>query len=106
MPRQALAPARSTGAEPRPRTHPPPPLCLLLQLRLYGSHSIEAKNSVRRMERKMEKLKEKLDPISVKLTAGYEMRCYWFEIFECLRKIVLIGVPILLEAGSTEQVRA
>ena len=54
----------------------------------------------------MEKLKEKLDPISVKLTAGYEMRCYWFEIFECLRKIVLIGVPILLEAGSTEQVRA
>ena len=54
----------------------------------------------------MEKLKEKLDPISVKLTAGYEMRCYWFEIFECLRKIVLIGVPILLEEGSTEQVRA
>ena len=38
-----------------------------------------------------------------KLTAGYEMRTYGFEIFECLRKILLIGLPIFLPADSPEQ---
>ena len=28
-----------------------------------------------------------------KLTAGYDSRRYWFEIFECLRKVLLVGVP-------------
>ena len=28
-----------------------------------------------------------------KLTGGYEYRTYWFEIFECLRKVLLVGVP-------------
>ena len=31
-----------------------------------------------------------------KLTGGYEMRAYWFEVFECARKICLIGLPIFL----------
>ena len=32
-----------------------------------------------------------------------EMRTYWFEIFECVRKILLILVPIFFEQDSPEQ---
>ena len=28
-----------------------------------------------------------------KIIGPFELRCYWFEIFECLRKILLIGLP-------------
>ena len=38
-----------------------------------------------------------------KLTAPYEMRVYWFEVFECARKICLIGLPIFVEHGSAAQ---
>ena len=38
-----------------------------------------------------------------KLTAPYEMRVYWFEVFECVRKICLIGLPIFVEHGSAAQ---
>ena len=31
------------------------------------------------------------------------MRTYWFEIFECVRKILLIGLPIFLPNDSPEQ---
>ena len=37
------------------------------------------------------------------LTAPYEMRVYWFEVFECARKICLIGLPIFVEHGSAAQ---
>ena len=38
-----------------------------------------------------------------KLTDGYEMKVYWFEVFECVRKICLIGLPIFFEPGSSAQ---
>ena len=38
-----------------------------------------------------------------KLTAGYEMRCCYFEVFECARKIMLVGVPVFFNVGSVEQ---
>ena len=38
-----------------------------------------------------------------KLTGGYEMRVYWFEVFECVRKICLLGLPIFFEPGSAGQ---
>ena len=38
-----------------------------------------------------------------KLIGPYELRVFWFEIFECVRKILLIGLPIFLEAGSMPQ---
>ena len=38
-----------------------------------------------------------------KLTAAYEMRVYWFEVFECVRKICLLGLPIIFEHGSAAQ---
>eukprot|EP00966_Prymnesium_polylepis_P333972 7389377-Prymnesium_polylepis.2 len=37
------------------------------------------------------------------LTAGYEMRVYWFELFECVRKILLVGIPGLFNKGSGQQ---
>ena len=38
-----------------------------------------------------------------KLTGGYEMEVYWLEVFECVRKICLIGLPIFVEPGSSAQ---
>ena len=38
-----------------------------------------------------------------RLTGGYEMRVYWFEVFECVRKICLVGLPIFLDPGSSAQ---
>ena len=35
------------------------------------------------------------------LIRGYEMRCYWFEIFECLRKAVVVVIPpLMFEPGE------
>ena len=53
---------------------------------------------------RIEQLKqEHLDPTLRKLMAGYEMRTYWFELFECARKILLVGMPVFFEVGSVEQ---
>eukprot|EP00964_Phaeocystis_antarctica_P046102 scaffold26581_cov60-Phaeocystis_antarctica.AAC.6 len=41
-----------------------------------------------------------------KLTDGYELRVYWFEVFECVRKICLIGLPIFIDPGSSAQLIA
>ncbi|KOO20783.1 protein serine threonine [Chrysochromulina tobinii] len=51
----------------------------------------------------LRKLRDKLPSTLRKLTAGYELRTYWFEIFECLRKIALIGLPIFFPPGSPPQ---
>ena len=32
-----------------------------------------------------------------------ELRCFWFEIFECGRKIALIGVPVFFAPGTMPQ---
>ena len=52
---------------------------------------------------KLDQIRSKLPTTLRKLTAGYEMRTYWFEIFECARKIALIGLPILFEPESPGQ---
>jgi len=51
----------------------------------------------------LENLRGELPTTLRKLTAGYELRTYWFEIFECVRKILLIGLPIFFPAGSPPQ---
>ena len=39
-----------------------------------------------------------------KLTGGYEYRTFWFEIFEAVRKVLLVGVPCVFpERGGTAQ---
>lgn len=52
---------------------------------------------------KYEALSGRLPTTLRKLTAGYEMRCYWFECFECVRKILIVGVPVFLPLGSPGQ---
>ena len=38
------------------------------------------------------------------LTAGYEYRTYWFELFETIRKVLLVGIPAVFpERGGTAQ---
>jgi len=37
------------------------------------------------------------------LIGGYEIRTYWFEIFEMLRKVLLVGIPGTFEKGSNMQ---
>ena len=39
-----------------------------------------------------------------KLVAGYEFRTYAFELFECGRKIALVGLPVFFTPGSAEQI--
>jgi len=51
----------------------------------------------------LENLRGELPTTLRKLTAGYELRTYWFEIFECVRKIALIGLPIFFPPGSPPQ---
>jgi len=52
---------------------------------------------------KYKKLRRELPSTLRKLTAGYEMRCFWFEIFECVRKILLVGLPVFFEPGTPGQ---
>ena len=37
------------------------------------------------------------------LTEAYELRVYWFEIVECIRKFLLTGMPVWFDMGSTPQ---
>ena len=38
-----------------------------------------------------------------KLTNGYTFMAYFFEVFECLRKVCLVGLPVFIEPGSVTQ---
>ena len=58
---------------------------------------------VERVEKKREHLERTLPTAIKKLTNGYTWRCYWFEVFECVRKIALIGIPVNFPPGSVEQ---
>ena len=62
------------------------------------------RRQLRRLER--EELQErKLLPGSVaKLLEGYELRAWWFEIFECFRKLAVACLPVFFRpSGSPEQ---
>ena len=58
---------------------------------------------VERVEKKQEHLERTLPTAVKKLTNGYTWKCYWFEIFECVRKVALIGIPVVFPAGGIEQ---
>jgi hypothetical protein len=49
------------------------------------------------------KIAEELPPILGKLLGPYELRCFYWEIFECVRKILLVGFPVFFTPGSQEQ---
>ena len=58
---------------------------------------------IKRLEEQIIDLIEQVPPTLRKLTAGYQFKCYWFEVFECFRKISLVGLPVIFRPGSTEQ---
>jgi hypothetical protein len=33
----------------------------------------------------------------------WQMRTYWFELFECMRKVLLVALPICLDPSSSAQ---
>jgi len=49
------------------------------------------------------KHQEELPKYMVNLIKPYDFRSYWFETFECLRKIALTGITIFFVQGSVEQ---
>ena len=49
------------------------------------------------------KIAEELPPILGKLLGPYELRCFYWEVFECVRKILLVGFPVFFTPGSQEQ---
>ena len=52
-----------------------------------------------RVEEKKRLLERKLPVYIRKLTSGYRWRYYWFEVFECIRKIAIIALPIFFKPG-------
>ena len=73
------------------------------ELREYAPEISEAEVRKAALEERYEARRALLPGALKKLTNGYEMRTYWFEIFECIRKILLILVPIFFPADSPEQ---
>ena len=72
-------------------------------LREYQPEIDEAEERVVELQTAYDERRGALPGALKKLTNGYEMRTYWFEIFECVRKILLILLPIFFEAESSEQ---
>ena len=73
------------------------------ELREYAPEVSEAKVRKAALEERFNERRALLPGALKKLTNGYEMRTYWFEIFECVRKILLILVPVFFPPDSPEQ---
>jgi len=72
-------------------------------LREYQPEIDEAVERSEALSQEYKRKRDALPGVLKKLTGGYEMRTYWFELFECARKMVLIMVPIFFEKDSPEQ---
>ena len=59
--------------------------------------------SLARLDTEEEVLMNQLPDFVRKLISGYKLKCFWFEIFECVRKLALVCAPIAFEAGSENQ---
>ena len=82
-----------TGAGTRPRA------VTAIDEGAIAQHQASAEEHARRAAAR----KELLTPFVEKLTDGYAMRCSHFEVFECVRKIALVGIPALFAPGSVSQ---
>lgn len=70
-----------------------------------GKRSLGAEATARKteLEEKYQARRNALPGALKKLTNGYELRVHWFEVFECVRKILLIGIPVFFPPDSPEQ---
>jgi len=61
---------------------------------LEGLNEEEHEQLKKQQVAKNERIEDDILPGYVKkLTGGYEYRTYWFEVFEMIRKVLLVGVP-------------
>ena len=59
---------------------------------------------LRQLEHKDQDERAQLPGFIAKLLEGYEVRVWWFEIFECLRKLAVACVPVFFQpSGSAAQ---
>ena len=57
-----------------------------------------------KLQEKLEEEAEKLPDYLTKLVGGFAFRVYWFEIFECFRKLMLVCAPVFFDPpGSSSQ---
>ena len=68
----------------------------------YATISQEIENAAN-LDKRLQDLMQRMPSTVQKLVVGYEYRVYWFEIFECMRKLALTCLPQLLEPGSIDQ---
>ena len=73
------------------------------ELREYQPEIDEAEERAVELQAKYDAQRAALPSKLKKLTGGYEMRTYGFEIFECCRKMALIALPIFAPEDSPEQ---
>jgi len=55
------------------------------------------------LEAKEAKLADALPDYMKKLTNGYKRSAFWFEVFECVRKLAMVCMPVFFAEGSAEQ---
>lgn len=72
-------------------------------LREYQPEIDEAEERAKELQIEYDKARAALPSKLKKLTNGYEIRTYGFEIFECFRKMAMIALPIFAPANSPEQ---
>lgn len=58
---------------------------------------------VERINKKYIHIDRTLPTAVKKLTSGLSYQTYWFEVFECVRKIMLVGIPVIFPPGTLEQ---
>ena len=51
----------------------------------------------------LNKARALLPPFVKKLTQPYEMRCFYYQVIECLRQGLTVGLPAFFETGSPMQ---
>lgn len=68
-----------------------------------GKPNLQEKNEQMAKVRSATYLQEKLSANVRRITDGYEYRCYWFEVFEAVRKLAVVGLPCVFPTGSVEQ---
>ena len=68
-----------------------------------GKPNLQEKNEQMAKVRSAAYLQNKLSANVRRITDGYEYRCYWFEVFEAVRKLAVVGLPCVFPTGSVEQ---
>ena len=76
---------------------------VIMALGLPDPRSEENQSSIAGV-REAAKTDAELPPYLLRLTAGYECKYAWFEVFEMARKLALIGLAVFFESGSLSQV--